>query len=216
MLATEDLAAGLGRVITLLGQEASADPLADLGAEIGLANPGADFLLAPVRPDGEAPPGLLSELGTGAPEAGLAIAHPAADARALGAATKTGLQLGITRRDDGLGHETPPSASSPSRGVTACFYFPQLRSRAVGVCNVGIGDKQGRGRRPSGRFCAAASARSFSPLAQRCAALPGCRSLIWRCGESWGGPLGGPRRYCPSEKFGISRVAPKLTTITLA
>jgi len=78
-------------VIALLGEEAAADPLADLGAEACLGDPGAHFLLAPVRPDGEAPPGLLSEPGTGATEPGLAMLHPAADTRALKAATKTRL-----------------------------------------------------------------------------------------------------------------------------
>jgi len=107
-------------MIAIPGEEASADPLADLGTEVGLTDPGADFLLTPVRPDGKAPPGLLSEPGAGAAEPGLTMAHPATDARALKAATETRLQMRITGQDLDLRHETPPSASS-TRGVTACF-----------------------------------------------------------------------------------------------
>ena len=87
-------------MIALLGQEAPADPPADLRAEASLTDPGADFLLAPVRPDGEAPAGLLSELGPAAAEPSLAMAHAGAHTRALEAAAKTGLQLGIMGQEN--------------------------------------------------------------------------------------------------------------------
>ena len=87
-------------MVAIPGEEAPADPLADLGAEAGLADPGADFVLTPVRPDGEAPPGLLSELGPGAAEPSLAMADAGAHTRALEAAAKTGLQLGIMGQEN--------------------------------------------------------------------------------------------------------------------
>jgi hypothetical protein len=87
-------------MISIPGEEAPADPLADLRAEASLTDPGADFLLAPVRPDGEAPPSLLSELGPGAAEPSLTMADPRADTRALEAAAKTGLKMGITGQEN--------------------------------------------------------------------------------------------------------------------
>ena len=87
-------------MIAIPGEEAAADPLADSRAEASLTDPGADFLLAPVRPDGEAPPSLLSELGPGAAEPSLAMAHAGAHTRALEAAAKTGLQLGIMGQEN--------------------------------------------------------------------------------------------------------------------
>ena len=87
-------------MIAIPGEEAPADPLAYLGAEGGLADPDADFLLAPVRPDGEAPPSLLSELGPGAAEPSLAMAHAGAHTRALEAGAKTGLQLGVMGQEN--------------------------------------------------------------------------------------------------------------------
>jgi hypothetical protein len=98
VLTAEDLAAGLRRVVALLGEEAPADPLADLGAEGCLADAGADLLLPPVRPDGEAAHGALSQQAAGATEPSLAVAHPGAHAGALKAATETGLQLGVMGR----------------------------------------------------------------------------------------------------------------------
>jgi hypothetical protein len=87
-------------MIAIPGEEAPADPLADLRAEASLTDPNADFLLAPVRPDGEAPPSLLSEPGPGAAEPSLAMAHAGAHTRALEAAAKTGLQLGIMGQEN--------------------------------------------------------------------------------------------------------------------
>jgi len=110
-------------MIAIPGEEASTDPLADLRTEIVLADPGAHFLLTPVRLDGEAPPSLLSQALAAATEPGLTMLDPAADARADELATETGLILGKTGQQ--LRHETPPCASSP-QGGTACFYFPQL------------------------------------------------------------------------------------------
>ena len=83
-------------MVAIPGEEAPADPLADLRAEARLADPGAHFLLAPVRPDGEAPPRPLSQEVTGAAEPGLTMLGPDAHARALKATAETGLQLGIT------------------------------------------------------------------------------------------------------------------------
>ena len=124
MLAAKGLAAGLRRMIALPGQEAPADPVADLRTEIVLADPGADFLLPPVRLDGEAPHGLLSELDAAAAETGLTVANPAADARALKAAAKTRLKMRITGRNDGLRHETPPCASSTPGGNCLLLFPP--------------------------------------------------------------------------------------------
>ncbi len=87
-------------MVAVPGKEAAADPLADAGAEATLAEPGADFLLAPVRPDGEAPPSVLSEPGPGATEPSLTMADPRADTGALEAAAKTGLKMGITGQEN--------------------------------------------------------------------------------------------------------------------
>jgi hypothetical protein len=116
-------------MVAIPGEEAPADPLADLRAEACLVDPGADFLLAPVSPHGEAPAGLLSQADTGAAEPSLTMAHPTTDARALEAATKTRLQMWIKGQD--LRHETPPFRKQP-QGGTACFYFPQF------PCNAGL------------------------------------------------------------------------------
>ena len=116
-------------MVAIPGEEAAADPLADLGTKVGLADPGAYFLLAPVGPDGKAPAGLLGQADTGAAEAGLTMAHPATDARALETATETRLELRVTGQD--LRHETPPSRKQHPGGATACFYFPQLHSEPL-------------------------------------------------------------------------------------
>ena len=87
-------------MIAIPGEEAPADPLAYLGAEASLTDPGTDFLLATVRPDGEAPPSLLSELGPGAAEPSLAMADAGAHTRALEAGAKTGLQLGVMGQEN--------------------------------------------------------------------------------------------------------------------
>ncbi|MGB5926103.1 MAG: hypothetical protein WBH01_08470 [Dehalococcoidia bacterium] len=108
-------------MVAIPGEEASADPLADLGTEASLADPGADFLLAPVRPDGEAPPGLLGEPGTAATEPSRTMLDPAADARANELAAQARLILGITGQE--LGHGTPPCASS-TRGDLPAFISP--------------------------------------------------------------------------------------------
>jgi hypothetical protein len=87
-------------MVAIPGEEAAADPLADAGAEATLAEPGADFLLAPVRPDGEAAAGLLGEAGAGATEPSLTMADAGAHTRALEAAAKTGLKMGITGQEN--------------------------------------------------------------------------------------------------------------------
>jgi hypothetical protein len=117
-------------MISIPGEKAAADPLADLGAEASLADSGANLLLTRVRPDGEAPPSLLSQMGAGAAEPGLAMAHPATDARALKTAAKTGLQLGITGQN--LRHEAPPSASNPWEGNCLLLFPPVTRGLTIG------------------------------------------------------------------------------------
>lgn len=128
-------------MVAIPGEEAAADPLADLGAEAGLMDPGAGFLLAPVGPEREAPAGLLSQADTGAAETGLTMTDPRADTRALKPTTKTGLQMRVTRQD--LRHETPPSASSS--GGNCLLYFPQFQ-RGTNYDQAGNGRKQGRRR----------------------------------------------------------------------
>jgi len=85
-------------MVAIPGEEAAANPLADLGTEAGLSDSGAHFLLAPVRLDGEAPPGLLSQELTAATEPGRTMLDPGAHTGALKAATKTRLKMGITGR----------------------------------------------------------------------------------------------------------------------
>jgi len=128
-------------MIAIPGEEAAADPLADLGAEASLADSGANLLLTPVCLDGEAPPSLLSETGAGAAEPSLAMAHPATDARALETAAKTGLQLGITGQN--LRHEPPPSASGPWGGNCLLLFPPVTRRLPI--------TEQGRDARKQGR-----------------------------------------------------------------
>jgi hypothetical protein len=105
-------------VIARLGQEAPADLVADLGAEAGLTDAGADLLLTLVRLDSEPAPGALGQQDTAAAQAGLTVADPDAHAPALKTATETRLKMWIARQD--LRHKTPPYASR-TRGVTACF-----------------------------------------------------------------------------------------------
>jgi len=136
-------------MIAIPGEEAPADPLADLGAEAILADPGAHFLLAPVRPDGEAAGGLLSETLAAAAEPSLAVADAAADAGADELATQAGLILGITGQQNG--HETPPCASSP-RGELPAF-ISHSYALCVGVWrSLGSARSKGEADRPRDGF----------------------------------------------------------------
>ena len=156
-------------MVTIPGEEAPANPLADLGTEASLMDPGADFLLAPVRPDGKAPPCLLSEADTGAAEPSLTMTDSTADTRALKPTTKTGLQMRVTRQD--LRHETPPSASSS--GGNCLLLFPPVTSYASIKTDLGsaiskgeaVGHRDGFGgdnrRSPLGNGC---GDRLFLPL----------------------------------------------------
>jgi len=114
-------------MIAIPGEEAPADPLADLRAEASLTDPGADFLLAPVCPHGEAPAGLLSQADTGAAEPSLAMTDSTADTRALETVTETRLQVRVTGQD--LRHETPPSASSTRWGNCLLLVSPSYKLR---------------------------------------------------------------------------------------
>jgi hypothetical protein len=97
-LAAKDLAAGLGGVIALPGQEAAADLTADLGTEMLPVDDLTDLFLAAVGHDAEATGGLLSQALAAAAEPGRTMLDPAADARANELATKARLILGITGR----------------------------------------------------------------------------------------------------------------------
>jgi hypothetical protein len=174
-------------MITIPGEEAPADPLADLRAEASLMDPGADFLLAPVRPDGEAPPCLLSEADTGAAEPSLTMTDSTADTRALKPTTKTGLQMRVTRQD--LRHETPPSASSS--GGNCLLLFPPVPVQRWPRPT--LGSRESKGEAVGHREGFGGDNRR-SPLGNGC----------------------GDRFFCPYTSKKSGQAPTKLTTITLA
>jgi hypothetical protein len=139
-------------MIAIPGEEAPADPPADLGAEAGLSDTGAHFLLAPVRLEGEAAAGLLGQPLLAQAGACRAVADPAADAAADETATKARLKIGVMGRNDGLGHETPPSASSPSRGELPAFISSSYPLCAGRYARLGSGESKGEADRPRDGF----------------------------------------------------------------
>jgi hypothetical protein len=112
-------------VVAVPRQETAANLAAEAWAQALLVDGGTHLFLAAVGDDPESPDGLGGQTGPTEAEPGLAMAHPTTDMGALKTATKTRLQMRITRQD--FRHLL---LASRTQGGTACFYFPQFPRNA--------------------------------------------------------------------------------------